>query len=172
MSAELPQPASAAGRSGVREVSNRPRDRFWRPLPTPRRAAQCARGVASSHRGQGDAVLPIEAARTHAHAISTGAVAILRTFRRRSSALTRSPSDPSALVTAGLACGNAGHSLSYFRMEYVAFFSAAPASPHRRLVERQKTCRSAQAAPAGRGSIPHICHSFTEALTESGIITK
>ena len=92
MSAELPTPASAAGHSRVREVSNRPPRPVLEPLPAPRHAAQL-RGWSAWLRTElwAGAVLPIEAARTHAHATSTGVVAVFRVFR---AAAARSESPP------------------------------------------------------------------------------
>ena len=50
-------------------------------LPQPRHATSAAAGVAASHRALNGAILPIEGARTHAPAISTGALAVFRAFQ-------------------------------------------------------------------------------------------
>jgi hypothetical protein len=50
-------------------------------LPLSRHATSAAADVATSHRALDGAVLPIEGARTHAHAISTGALAVFRAFQ-------------------------------------------------------------------------------------------
>ena len=57
-----------------------PRDRSRRPVPPPRLAAQDFGGVAASHRALSGAILSIECARTHTHAISTGAGAVFMRF--------------------------------------------------------------------------------------------
>jgi hypothetical protein len=49
-------------------------------VPSPRLAAQRAADPATSHRALGGAILPIEAARTHTHDISAGAVAVFHAF--------------------------------------------------------------------------------------------
>ncbi len=50
-------------------------------LPQPRHGTSAAAGVVASHRALNGAILPIEGARTHAPAISTGALAVLRAFQ-------------------------------------------------------------------------------------------
>jgi hypothetical protein len=54
-----------------------------------RYAAQQTGGVAASHRALSSTVLPIKAARTHARAISMGAVAVFCAFRRRKAPVPR-----------------------------------------------------------------------------------
>ena len=49
-------------------------------LPPPRHGESAAADLAASHTGLGGAILLIEGARTHAHGISTGAVAVFRAF--------------------------------------------------------------------------------------------
>jgi hypothetical protein len=49
-------------------------------LPQPRHGESAAADLAASHTGLGIPVLPIECVRTHASAISTGAVAVFRAF--------------------------------------------------------------------------------------------
>ena len=50
-------------------------------LPQPRHATSAVAGVVASHRALNRAILPIEGARTHAPAISTGALAVFRAFQ-------------------------------------------------------------------------------------------
>jgi hypothetical protein len=50
---------------------------------TPRLAAQRAREVAASHRALPDSTCTIDSAWSHAHGISTGAVAVLRAYLNR-----------------------------------------------------------------------------------------
>ena len=50
-------------------------------LPQPRHATSAAAGVVASRRALNRAILPIEGARTHAPAISTGALAVFRAFQ-------------------------------------------------------------------------------------------
>ena len=49
-------------------------------LPQPRHGELAAADLAASHRALNGAVLPIEGARTHASAISTGSLAVFRAF--------------------------------------------------------------------------------------------
>ena len=51
-------------------------------LPLPRHGESDAADLAASHTGLDGAILSIEGARTDAHAISTGAVAVFRAFQR------------------------------------------------------------------------------------------
>ena len=53
-------------------------------LPQPRHATSAVAGVVASHRALNRAILPIEGARTHAPAISTGALAVFRAFQHAS----------------------------------------------------------------------------------------
>jgi hypothetical protein len=50
-------------------------------LPQPRHGESAAADVVASHTGLSILVLPIEGARTHAPAISTGALAVFRAFQ-------------------------------------------------------------------------------------------
>ena len=50
-------------------------------LPQPQHAASAAADLAAAHEAMGGVVLSIEGARTSAHAISTGAVAVFRAFQ-------------------------------------------------------------------------------------------
>ena len=51
-------------------------------LPRPSHAASAAADLLAAHSALGGAVLAIEGVRTYDHAISTGAVAVFRAFRR------------------------------------------------------------------------------------------
>ena len=53
-------------------------------LPLPRHRESAAADVAASHRALDGAILLVEGARTNAHGISTGAVAVFRAFQRAS----------------------------------------------------------------------------------------
>ena len=59
-------------------------------LPLPRHGESAAADLAASHTGLDGAILSIEGARTDAHAISTGAVAVLRAFQRALPGVDRS----------------------------------------------------------------------------------
>ena len=50
-------------------------------LPQPSHATSAVADVVASHRALNDPILPIEGARTHAPAISTGALAVFRAFQ-------------------------------------------------------------------------------------------
>jgi hypothetical protein len=50
-------------------------------LPQPRHATSAAADVAASHSALNGTILPIEGARTHAPAISTGALDVFRAFQ-------------------------------------------------------------------------------------------
>ena len=60
------------------------------PLPLPRHGEPAAADLAASHTGLDGAILSIEGARTHAHGISTGAVAVFRAFQRAQPGVDRS----------------------------------------------------------------------------------
>ena len=60
------------------------------PLPLPRHGEPAAADLAASHTGLDGAILSIEGARTHAHGISTGAVAVFRAFQRAQRGVDRS----------------------------------------------------------------------------------
>ena len=59
-------------------------------LPLPRHGESAAADLAASHTGLDGAILLIEGARTHAHGISTGAVAVFRAFQRAQPGVDRS----------------------------------------------------------------------------------
>ena len=50
-------------------------------LPQPRHTVSALAVLAAAHRALGGTILSIEVARTYAHAISTGAVAVFRAFQ-------------------------------------------------------------------------------------------
>ena len=58
--------------------------------PLPRHGESDAADLAASHTGLDGAILSIEGARTDAHAISTGAVAVFRAFQRAQPGVDRS----------------------------------------------------------------------------------
>jgi hypothetical protein len=60
-------------------------------LPLSRHVASAAADVVASHRPLDGAVLPIEDARTHAPAISTGALAVFRAFQHAQPGAARRP---------------------------------------------------------------------------------
>ena len=59
-------------------------------LPLPRHGESAAADLAAAHTGLDGAILLIEGARTHAHGISTGAVAVFRAFQRAQPGVDRS----------------------------------------------------------------------------------
>ena len=61
-----------------------------RTVRASRRAVSAAGGAVAAHRAPNSAVLSIEGARTYAHAISTGAVAVFRAFQRAQPGVDRS----------------------------------------------------------------------------------
>ena len=59
-------------------------------LPLPRHGGSAAADLAASRTGLDGAILLIEGARTYAHGISTGAVAVFRAFQRAQPGVDRS----------------------------------------------------------------------------------
>ena len=75
--------ASTAGLHNRGEASDaRANQCFVGTATRPRHAASAAADLLAAHSALGGAVLAIGGVRTYAHAISTGAVAVFRAFRR------------------------------------------------------------------------------------------
>ena len=66
------------------------RSRVFSALPLPMHAASTVTDPMTSRTALSGAVLSIEGARTHAHGISTGAVAVFRAFQRAQPGVDRS----------------------------------------------------------------------------------
>ena len=76
------------------------RSRVFSALPLPMHAASTVTDPMASRTALGGAVLSIEGARTHAHGISTGAVAVFRAFQRAQPGVDRSRGIAAALRNA------------------------------------------------------------------------
>ena len=128
-----------------------------RPLPAPRHAAQRAAGVAASHRALDGPIRPIDAARTHPVAISTGAVAVFGAFRHRMAAAARLGSDAQRQQIA--------HLISIYDCVYLKFidvvFARASRCAPRRLAERDHRLLIKLVL---LGSIPDACQPGGPAL--------
>ena len=66
------------------------RSRVFSALPLPMHAGSTVADPMASHTALNGAILSIEGARTHAHGISTGAVAVFRAFQRAQPGVDRS----------------------------------------------------------------------------------
>ena len=84
-------------------------------LPLPRHADSAAADLAALHTGLNDATLLIEGARTHAHGISTGAVAVFRAFQRAQPGVDRSAPRAAAALRPNAAL-----------LEIICLFKASP----------------------------------------------
>jgi hypothetical protein len=102
-------------------------------LPQPRHATSAAADVAASHRAVNGAILPINGSRTHACAISTGALAVFRAFQHAQSAWRAIACGCLARLQRSFAC-------VHFRVQEVKslIFKCATLTFCRRLAHRQR----------------------------------
>jgi hypothetical protein len=134
--------------------------RHSRPLPAPRLAVQRECEAAASHRAAGCSVLLIDGARTYAHGISAGAVAVFVRFRAAAQrprvapvSIQRQRSEPLLIVRL----------VHFLKTLYILIFMGEKGNLLRRLAGRGSSLSATASGRAGSNLTPATRRVFCEA---------